>query len=53
MVRPDLLKEPDGPMLRHGLQEFHGAKILVPGRPALQPNPEFLEERYAMFKGAA
>jgi putative restriction endonuclease len=53
MVRPDLLKEPDGPMLRHGLQEFHEARIQVPGQRALQPNREFLEERYAMFKGAA
>jgi len=53
MVRPDLLKEPDGPMLRHGLQEFHEATILVPGRPALRPNPAYLEERYAMFKGIA
>jgi len=52
VVRSDLLREPDGPMLRHGLQEFEGARIRVPGRRELQPNPEFLEERFALFRQA-
>jgi putative restriction endonuclease len=52
VVRSDLLREPDGPMLRHGLQEFEGARIRVPSRQELQPNREFLEERFAMFRRA-
>lgn len=59
-VRPDLvievnrrvLLERDGPMLRHGLQEVHGTRLLVPRRPAEQPNAEFLEVRYEEFRKA-
>jgi putative restriction endonuclease len=56
-VKPDLvvhvasaiLHEPDGPMLRHGLQAFHGSRISVPRNSTLRPNPEFLAERYEWF----
>lgn len=59
-VRPDLvievsttvLEEIDGPMLIHGLQGFHGSTLKVPGQEALKPNPEFLEERYELFRAA-
>jgi len=59
-VRPDLkieirdkvLKEKDGPMLLHGLQGFHGAKLHVPWVEALRPRPAFLEERYEVFRKA-
>jgi len=51
-VRRDVLEEPDGPMLKHGLQEFHGASILVPSRREQRPNAEFLAERYELFKKA-
>ncbi len=30
-VRGDVLREEDGPILRHGLQELDGARILLPG----------------------
>ena len=51
-IMPALLREPDGPMLRHGLQGFHGSRISVPRRSVLQPNREFLAERYEWFKKA-
>ena len=52
-IRPDVLDEEDGPMLLHGLKEFHDHKLHVPRRPALQPNREFLEERFAEFSKSA
>jgi putative restriction endonuclease len=48
-VRRDVLREADGPMLRHGLQGFEGESISVPRRKALHPNPDFLSERYQRF----
>ncbi|MET0206625.1 MAG: HNH endonuclease [Thermoleophilaceae bacterium] len=43
----------DGPMLREGLQGFHGAAILKPRRPADHPDPERLGIRFAAFERAA
>jgi putative restriction endonuclease len=51
-IRLDVLEEKDGPMLKHGLQEFHHERLWTPHRPVLKPNPEFLEERYALFRSA-
>jgi putative restriction endonuclease len=51
-IRLDVLEETDGPMLKHGLQEFHRERLWTPHRPVLRPKPEFLEERYALFRGA-
>lgn len=51
-IRRDILEEPDGPMLRHGIQGFHGSRIIVPTRVTSQPNREFLAERYAVFLNA-
>lgn len=51
-LRTDILREIDGPMLKYGLQEFHGASLSIPRRMELRPNPKFLEERYAMFRAA-
>ncbi len=48
-----LLDEIDGPMLRSGLQEFHGAAILQPRRRDEQPDPGRLELRYEQFVAAA
>jgi len=48
-VRPDVLHEVDGPMLRHGLQEVHGQALLVPHRQAHRPATDALEERWAAF----
>jgi len=52
-VRPDILDEEDGPMLIHGLQEFHDRKIRVSQRSELQPRVDLLEERYHRFLAAS
>lgn len=51
-IREDVLEEHDGPMLRHGLQELHNAKLQLPRKLADRPNPEFLAERFAIFVAA-
>ena len=48
-----LLREIDGPMLRTGLQGFHGERISLPRRPDDRPDPERLEHRYERFLAAA
>jgi putative restriction endonuclease len=48
-----LLDEIDGPMLRNGLQGFHGAAILQPRRRDERPDPDRLETRFARFSAAA
>lgn len=51
-VRRDILSEIDGPMLRHGLQEMHGAQIHAPRSVAERPDPGRLEWRYEQFRAA-
>ncbi|HTI65223.1 MAG TPA: HNH endonuclease [Gemmatimonadaceae bacterium] len=51
-VREDVLNEKDGPMLRHGLQEVAGTRLVLPKRDELQPNRGFLAERFARFRAA-
>jgi putative restriction endonuclease len=52
-VRLDILREADGPMLRHGLQGFQGAQIATPRAAALKPRADFLAERYELFRRAS
>jgi putative restriction endonuclease len=49
-IREDILREKDGPMLVHGLQGFQGSQILIPSRRDLQPDRDFLAERYEIFR---
>ena len=51
-VKPKILAEIDGPMLRHGLQEMSGATLLVPRARDAQPDRARLEERYEQFRAA-
>ncbi len=51
-VRMDVLKESDGPMLRHGLQGLDRALLVMPTRAEHRPNPAFLEERFELFRKA-
>ena len=51
-VQTDLLHETDGPMLRHGIQELAGSRLIVPHARAAQPDPARLEERYELFRAA-
>jgi putative restriction endonuclease len=52
-LRPDVLREADGPMLRYGLQGFQGTRLHVPRAEPLRPNRDYLAERYELFRGAA
>jgi putative restriction endonuclease len=52
-VRHDILLEEDGPMLKHGIQGVANRTLLLPSRPELRPNREFLAERYERFGRAA
>jgi putative restriction endonuclease len=52
-IRADILKEIDGPMLRHGLQAHHGSKIILPRSHQDRPNTERLELRYDQFRQAS
>ncbi len=51
-VRSDVLQEHDGPMLKHGLQELHGQKIILPRHKSDYPDKERLEWRYEEFRRA-
>jgi len=51
-VRRDVLEEHDGPMLRHGLQELQGGRIIVPRDAAQHPNRDYLDERFRRFRAA-
>ncbi len=52
-VRRDILQEVDGPMLRHGLQDLNGSRLLVLPRQAIQqPSRDNLEARYELFRQA-
>ena len=51
-VREDVLREVDGPMLQHGLQEMHGRTLWVPRASDRRPDRGRLEERYAEFRSA-
>lgn len=48
-VSPRILKEKDGPMLRHGLKEIHNQRIQLPRSVEYQPDREYLEHRYQAF----
>ncbi|HLC33787.1 MAG TPA: HNH endonuclease [Anaerolineales bacterium] len=51
-LRQDVLDEHDGPVLLHGLQELHGASILLPSSPVHYPDREALAVRFARFQEA-
>lgn len=51
-IRKEILRERDGPMLRHGLQEANGRTLLPPRHDDDRPDVEFLEERYEQFRQA-
>jgi putative restriction endonuclease len=52
-VRPDILEEVDGPMLRHGLQEMQGIPLTLPQRRTDHPDRDAVEERYEAFRKTA
>lgn len=52
VINDELLAEKDGPMLKHGIQEMHGRKILLPTSKAHWPKVDNLERRYLEFKAS-
>ena len=51
-INERLLAETDGPMLRHGLQEMHEKRLVLPRRRADLPDKKALEVRFENFLGA-
>lgn len=50
-IRPDILDEVDGPMLRHGLQELDGSPLrVVPRSRQERPDPALLDVRWTQFR---
>lgn len=52
-IRPDLMLEVDGPMLKFGLQEMAGSTITVPTRKQLAPSKDGLAWKFEIFKTSA
>lgn len=50
-VRQDVLREKDGPMLLHGIQDLHGSRLVLPRDKGSWPNPQALDYRYLRFTG--
>lgn len=48
-VNEQLLEEIDGPMLKHGIQEMHGTRLVTPSSRALKPSRDALDLRFADF----
>lgn len=52
-VNEQVLAEVDGPMLRHGIQDFHGQSLMaLPIRRSERPDRALLEQRYRAFLSA-
>lgn len=48
-VRPDVLLEVDGPMLKHGIQAVHDVPLQLPTRAVDRPDRDLLAQRFATF----
>lgn len=53
VVRPDIMAENDGPMLKHGLQEIDDIKLMVPAQMRSRPDTERLRLRFESFSESA
>ena len=51
-VKEDVLREKDGPMLKHGIQELQDQKLILPKSKKAWPEQEFLDVRYQEFERA-
>lgn len=49
-VKEDVLREKDGPMLKHGIQELQDQKLILPRSKKAWPKQEFLDVRFQEFK---
>jgi putative restriction endonuclease len=50
VIRSDVRRESDGPMLLHGLQGMHGTKLLLPRGAFSQPDVALLDRRFRLFQ---
>ncbi|HUF38122.1 MAG TPA: HNH endonuclease [Anaerolineales bacterium] len=50
-VREDVLQDEDGPLLRVGLQELDGVRLVVPASEGDWPSREALAWRFEQFSG--
>jgi putative restriction endonuclease len=50
VVRQEILREEDGPMLKAGLQQINDIKLIVPHRTRDRPDPDRLEMRFREFE---
>lgn len=48
-----VLKESDGPMLRHGLQGLHHSRLVIPRIVDLPPDSVLLSRRWERFEKVA
>lgn len=48
-VKEDVLREKDGPMLKHGIQELQDQKLILPRSKKAWPKQDFLYIRYQYF----
>ena len=53
LIRPDLLREKDGPTLLHSIQGIHDTQLTPPRNQALWPDPVRLGQRWEAFQRAA
>lgn len=51
-IHPEVLKDSDGPTLRHSLQAVHESKLVLPRQRAACPDRNLLAERYEVFREA-
>lgn len=52
-IQRSVLEEVDGPMLKHGLQDLHGSRLVLPNRTLDQPDRNRLGFRYEQFLAAS
>lgn len=50
VVRPEIMQENDGPMLKAGLQQIDAAKLILPRRRKEQPDPDRFRRRFESFE---
>lgn len=50
IVQEKILKEKDGPMLQHGIQQLHEKKLILPHSKRNWPSQAKLEERFTTFQ---
>ncbi|NLJ40827.1 MAG: HNH endonuclease [Clostridiales bacterium] len=51
VVRDDIMREQDGPMLKHGIQALHKKSIILPKNIASWPDKDRLSLRFKQFRG--